>query len=316
MRVGNGNQIMSGGNWAVVLAGGDGARLRALTRQVFGDDRPKQFCPILGGNTLIASTRARLARVIPFHQTMFVVVEAHRRYYEPELADVQSSRVVVQPGNKGTSAAIVYALLRTCRLDKEAVVGFFPTDHHYQDEWAFARAVEAAYRVAKRSRDSLVVLTADPTGPEVDYGWIEPEPRLKNHSSHLLYRVNHFREKPSQQLAQRMLERGGLWNTFVTVGRARTFLEVLEQTVPDTLGRFAPVMESSEPGQERVQADRIYEALAPGDFSRQVLSRCTDRLIALRAPDAGWTGLGSPDRVAAAIAQRIASRELPVGSAA
>jgi len=307
---------MSGGNWAVVLAGGDGVRLRALTREVFGDDRPKQFCPILGRNTLIASTRARLAQVIPFHQAMFVVVAAHRRYYEPELADVQSSRVVVQPGNKGTSAAIVYALLRTCRLDKEAVVGFFPTDHHYQDEWAFTRAVEAAYRVARRRRDSLVVLTADPTGPEVDYGWIEPQPRLKHHPSHLLYRVDHFREKPSQQLAQRIFERGGLWNTFVTVGRARTFLDVLEQTIPDTLRRFAPVTESSEPGQERANADRIYEALAPGDFSRQVLSRCTDRLIALRAPDAGWTDLGNPDRVAAAMAQRIARHEMPVGSAA
>jgi mannose-1-phosphate guanylyltransferase len=247
---------------------------------------------------------------------MFVVVEAHRRYFEPELDDVQASRVVVQPGNRGTLAAIVYALLRTCRLDKEAVVGFFPTDHHYQDEWAFTRAVEAAYRVARRSRDSLILLTADPTGPEVDYGWIEPQPRLKNHPSHLLYRVNRFQEKPSQQLAQRMFERGGLWNTFVTVGRARTFFDVLEQTAPDTLRRFAPLAESSEPGQERAQADRIYEALAPGDFSRQVLSRCTDRLIALRAPDAGWTDLGNPDRVAAAIALRTAHREMPVGSTA
>lgn len=316
MSVLTGGQIISGKNWAVVLAGGDGARLRALTRQVFGDDRPKQFCPILGGNTLIASTRARLAQVVPLPQTMFVVVEAHRPYYEPELADVQSSRVVVQPGNKGTSAAIVYALLRTCRLDKEAVVGFFPTDHHYQDEEAFTRAVEVGYRVARRSHDSLVVLAADPASPEVDYGWIEPRPRLKNHPGHFLYRVDHFQEKPSQELAQRMFERGGLWNTFVTLGRARTFLEVLEQTVPDTLRRFAPVTESSEPGRERAAANRIYEKLAPGDFSRQVLSRCTDRLIALRAPDAGWTDLGNPARVAAAMAQRIAQCEMPVGSAA
>lgn len=315
MRLRNEGQIMSGENWAVVLAGGDGARLRALTRRLSGDDRPKQFCPILGRNTLLASTRARLARVIPFHQTMFVLVETHRLYYEPELADVQFSRVVVQPGNKGTSAAIIYALLRTCRLDKEAVVGFFPTDHHYQDEQAFTRAVKAAYRVARRSRDSLIVLTADPAGPEVDYGWIDPKPRMKNHPSHFLYRVNDFKEKPSPQLAQRMFERGGLWNTFVTVGRAQAFLDVLEQTIPDTLRRFAPVAASSEPGQERAHALRVYEGLVAGDFSRQVLSRCTDRLIALRAPDAGWTDLGNPDRVAAAMALTFAQRETPVGSA-
>src|SRR5260370_1151683 len=34
--------------WAVILAGGDGTRLRSLTRAIAGDDRPKQFCPILG----------------------------------------------------------------------------------------------------------------------------------------------------------------------------------------------------------------------------------------------------------------------------
>ena len=314
MRGRNDCRVMTGGNWAMVLAGGEGVRLLPLTRRLFGDDRPKQFCPIMGGQTLMSSTRARLARVIPLHQTMFVVVEAHQRYYEPELADVQSSRVVVQPCNRGTSAAIVYALLRIMRLDNDAVVGLFPTDHHYEDELAFTRAVESAYRVAKRTHNSLVVLTADPTGPEVDYGWIEPEARLNNYSSHFLYRVNHFREKPSQQLAQRMFEQGGLWNTFITVGRARTFLEVLEQTIPDMLRRFAPLAEGSEPVKERAQAERIYAALARGDFSREVLSRCTDRLIALRAPDAGWTDLGNPDRVAAAMAQRLAHREMPAGS--
>jgi hypothetical protein len=33
---------------ALVLAGGDGRRLGELTRRVVGDDRPKQFCPLLG----------------------------------------------------------------------------------------------------------------------------------------------------------------------------------------------------------------------------------------------------------------------------
>jgi hypothetical protein len=35
---------MSRHAWAVILAGGDGVRLRSLTRGITGDDRPKQFC--------------------------------------------------------------------------------------------------------------------------------------------------------------------------------------------------------------------------------------------------------------------------------
>ncbi len=32
---------------AIILAGGDGTRLRSLTREIAGDDRPKQFQTLL-----------------------------------------------------------------------------------------------------------------------------------------------------------------------------------------------------------------------------------------------------------------------------
>jgi hypothetical protein len=38
----------------VILAGGDGKRLLPLTRRIAGDNRPKQFCAIMDGETLLA----------------------------------------------------------------------------------------------------------------------------------------------------------------------------------------------------------------------------------------------------------------------
>jgi mannose-1-phosphate guanylyltransferase len=50
---------------AVILAGGEGARLRALTRELAGDDRPEQFCRVLGADMLLEQTRRRAVRRDP-----------------------------------------------------------------------------------------------------------------------------------------------------------------------------------------------------------------------------------------------------------
>ncbi len=49
----------------VILAGGDGVRLKPLTRMITGDDRPKQFCSILGRKTLLDQTRRRVSIRVP-----------------------------------------------------------------------------------------------------------------------------------------------------------------------------------------------------------------------------------------------------------
>src|SRR6266851_8917825 len=66
--------------WGVILAGGEGVRLRSLTRLVSHDGRPKQFCPLLGGRTLLAQTRMRIAPSISGHRTLFSLLSAHERF--------------------------------------------------------------------------------------------------------------------------------------------------------------------------------------------------------------------------------------------
>jgi mannose-1-phosphate guanylyltransferase len=48
--------------WGLVLAGGDGARLRSFTKRITGYELPKQFCPILSSKSLLEET---LDRVFP-----------------------------------------------------------------------------------------------------------------------------------------------------------------------------------------------------------------------------------------------------------
>ena len=67
--------------WALILAGGDGARLRPLTRAITGDPRPKQFCPLLDGETLLDRTRRRVNVLARLDQQVVVVTRTHEPYY-------------------------------------------------------------------------------------------------------------------------------------------------------------------------------------------------------------------------------------------
>jgi mannose-1-phosphate guanylyltransferase len=290
--------------WAVVLAGGDGTRLRPLTQLISGEDRPKQFCQVYGGKTLLAQTRARLGRAIHPERTAFVVVKSHERFYRNELADVEPQRVVVQPDNKGTTAAVIFSLLRITALAGDPVVAFFPTDHYYANDAGFIFSVDRAVRVAQDHPDTLVILGAEAEHAEVDYGWIEPGARLKSPFTNALLRVGRFWEKPSHPTAEALFARGCLWNTFVMVGRASIFLALLANTMtPGVWKAFTEAQRSGRHSTDPMAQYKLWASLTAGDFSRQVLTLSTQYLSVLRVGDIGWSDLGTPERVRAAMAQ-------------
>jgi mannose-1-phosphate guanylyltransferase len=288
--------------WAVVLAGGDGSRLRSLTQLISGEDRPKQFCHVYGGKTLLAQTRARLARTIHPERTAFVLVKAHERFYQSELADVDPRQLIVQPGNKGTTAAVICSLLRITSLAGDPVVAFFPTDHYYASEAEFSLSIERAVRVAQHRSDALVVLGAEAEHPEVEYGWIEPGTKFDSPFTNALLRVRRFWEKPSHPTAEALFNRGCLWNTFVMVGRASLFLALLDNTMaPGVLDAFWLAQQQKH--DTNLAQNKLWASLTSGDFSHQVLTPSAQNLAVLRVGDIGWSDLGTPQRVRAALAR-------------
>ena len=292
--------------WGVVLAGGDGTRLRELTQRVWGD-RPKQFCPILGDNTLLEETMHRAERSIPPEQILFSLMQAHRRYYLPSLGKGPSLKIV-QPFNKGTAPAILHALMRIAQADADAIVSIFPCDHYYSSESAFTAALESAQEIAEQRTASVVLFGARPNEAEVEYGWIEIGEAVGGHTG--LFRVQGFQEKPPLALAEALFRRGSLWNTFVMVGHVRAFLEMAWETVPRLLQVLASAEVTSHPDAEIRIPDSIYAQIAPMDFSRHILALATNRLLAFRLKNIEWSDLGHPYRLLATLVER--DGDLPV----
>lgn len=291
---------MTSRSWAVVLAGGEGRRLRSLARLIEGDDRPKQFCRVFGRQSLLQDTIARLSLNVDFDSTLCVVLRDHERYYEPELRAFARTHLVEQPCSRGTGAAVAYALRRIEALSAEpAVVGFFPSDHYCLDTKELQRTVETTYSAARRHPSRLFLVGAEATEAETDYGWIEPGPPLVDHvsGSQPACLVRRFWEKPPIEVAQALLRRGCLWNTFIVVGSGPAFAGILTRTLPALWARSEVLGQLRPAAREAVLVRSVYDSIDPADVSHDVLQRVPDELGVVPMGNAGWTDLGRPQRV-------------------
>ena len=233
-------------------------------------------------------------RSLPPEQILYSVTQAHEQYYLHCLAG-RPGRRIVQPSNKGTAPAILSALVDIAQIDPNAIVAVLPCDHYFSSERAFMTSVESAFRVAEQRSHPIVLLGVEPESPEIECGWIEIGEEIDGRSR--LFRVNGFQEKPPLALAQSLLRSGSLWNTFVMVGHVHTFLEMARATVPSLLQVFQSMKVTSGPDGEIRIPDSIYDRIAPTDFSRHMLALATDRLLALRLENIGWSDLSDPYRV-------------------
>jgi mannose-1-phosphate guanylyltransferase len=285
--------------WAVILAGGDGTRLRTLTRKIAGDERPKQFCSILGGATLLEQTRRRAALELAGERTVYLVNRMHERYYAPILGEAEAN-LVVQPRNAGTAPAILYSLLRIQALDPDAIVVTFPSDHYISDNFVFMAQIRTALDFARHRRDLVILLGFEPESPEVEYGWIEPKGLLKGHAG--FYGVRRFWEKPNSMLAQVLQLRGCLWNSFVMVASVRALLDRVASALPSLYRSFACMAPLFHTHAEAPVIENLYARLEDVNFSHQVLTLQAERLAVLKVAGVRWSDLGEPTRVMASLA--------------
>lgn len=282
--------------YVIVLAGGEGNRLAPLTRALYGEHLPKQFAVIAGQRSLLQTTVERALGLTTADRISVVVTTHHERRAREQLAPYPGVELVVQPANLDTAPGMLLPLVRILARDPEARIVFLPSDHHVANVEPIHQALGAA--ASGPLRDRIALVGVDPTGPEVEYGWIVRGSWI---SSSAAFEVARFREKPSAAEAVELWQDGGLWNTFILTGPARAFWDAAAFCLPG----HAVALESyaAEIGgrAEAAALQASYRVMPAANFSRDVLSQAGG-LAVLPVADSGWSDWGSPARVFASLA--------------
>ena len=283
--------------WGIVLAGGEGVRLRPLVRRMLGEDRPKQFVKLLGPRTLLRQTLDRAALGISPDRTVVVTVRRHADYIAEEFKSAaQPPYVLVQPDDRGTAAAILYAAQWIAWRDPGATVAVLPSDHFILGEATFMAHVQDVAAALQRHPDRVTLLGAAPTSPEGEYGWIEPGAPIDGDNG-VVSRVRQFWEKPSEACVQTCLTTGCLWNTAITVARAQALVELGARALPEMSARLAGIRPFLDSDRELEEVQQAYAVMPRASFSRAVLESHPEDLGVSRLPRVTWCDLGSPRRV-------------------
>lgn len=303
---------MQGKSWALVLAAGEGSRLKDLTRDTAGNAVPKQFCSLQGDTTLLQDALVR-GRAVADRETMCAVVASgHRQWWSQALAELPDANVVVQPMNRGTANGVLLPLLHVLRRDPRARLVLLPSDHYVRDERVLAAALQGATDLCVERMDRIVLLGMQPDEADPELGYIVPGDDM----SRLPARpVRRFTEKPAPAVARSLLTAGALWNIFIVVARAQALLDLYVRRYPEIVMEMLGVLESTGDSPRLSPAMiGLYDRLPTLDFSRHVLEGSESQLDVVAVPSCGWSDLGTPRRVIATVRRLGCGRRPAAGT--
>jgi len=244
---------MSESVWAVVMAGGVGARFWPLSRL----ERPKQFLSIFGDQPLIVESVRRLQGVVMPERVLIVTSALHVERTRELLPELPPQNVLGEPAGRNTAACVALAAAVIRHRDPGARVMVLPADHFVGDGEEFRTTLERALSACQGGH--LVTLGIRPHRPETGYGYIQ---HAEAELAPGVHAVRTFAEKPNLETAMLFLRSGDfLWNAGIFVWENEALIEALESWLPETWEALEPLAATLDGPQGQAALAHAYQSL-------------------------------------------------------
>ena len=300
-----------GGPWSIILAGGEGERVKPFVKRWLNRNRPKQYCNFVGTRSMLQHTLARADLLSVRERQVTVIGRSHLDDAWHQFGDRSFETVLIQPENRDTGAGVFLPLTYVRAHDPDAMVVVCPSDHFIYPEDTFVEAVAAAVKAAGELTDRLVLLGVAPDYAEPDYGWIIPGEEASRTSGRSILEVQAFIEKPTSVVAEAAMRGGGLWNTHVFAVRAETLWEMGWHCFPEMMMLFNRIATDIGSSNGAVLLDEVYKLMPAENFSSGLLERVIDRVAVVKLYGVLWSDWGKPERIAETIRRMDKSPAFP-----
>lgn len=206
-----------------MLSGGNGKRLWPLSN----DLRSKQYIKLLpyehddGSRcSMVQRVWAQLEGAGLSDGSVICASTGQVEIIRSQLGDVP---IAVEPSRRDTFPAVALScayLVDKMSAKREDIVCIMPVDPFVES--TYFQTIRNLESVFEESGAEIVLIGAKPTYPSEKYGYILPE---EQHGSY--FSVKGFREKPTVEIAQHLINTGAYWNCGVFCFRLGTVLDKL-----------------------------------------------------------------------------------------
>lgn len=209
----------------VLLSGGSGSRLWPLSNE----SRSKQFLKVLRDSSgkhvsMVQRVLSQLENsCTPPHDITIATCASQKNSLESQV--VGQWNLVLEPSRRDTAAAVMLACanLALCQdaLSNDTVV-VLPIDTYAED--GFYEQIDRLDEAVQARGYNLALLGVTPTYPSQKFGYIVPAERQGE-----IWPVEYYKEKPSEELAEELVERGALWNCGVFAFQLGYMIDILDK---------------------------------------------------------------------------------------
>ena len=202
----------------VLLSGGSGTRLWPLSNDV----RSKQFLKIFRNGTEHESMAMRMLRMIkeadPDARITIATSANQVNQIRTQLGDEVG--ISVEPSRRDTFPAIALscAYLYANGVGRDEPVVICPVDPYVEAD--YFKMLKSLSDEAAKGEANLTLMGIEPTYPSEKYGYIIPK------TSDYVAAVKEFKEKPTEEAAERFISQGALWNGGVFAFRLSYVLDI------------------------------------------------------------------------------------------
>ena len=266
----------------VILAGGQGLRLRPFTSQ----SRPKPLLKVASLLTLVQETLKRCEGMAP------PIIICDEQWAETMLAQCEEIEItpriiIAEPCARSTAPAIAAAALG---MKPEEMMIVMPSDHIIENTDAFRNSVKAVLAcMHDMHKNAIISLGVAPKAPSNRYGYIQKGSTINEYINQSLG----FIEKPDQEKAQDMIKSGQyVWNSGIFITKSEAIIQNFKTFSPNTLKNINKSPDTMNKHEKIMLLDELaYQKNVAAPIDTEILEKYIHMYVANIQSD--WRDIGA-----------------------